>query len=113
MKRILVTGAGGSPSANFIRSLRAADEEYYIVGTDADKYYLQRAEVDAKYLAPFANDPKYIDFLNYIIEKENIEFVHAQNDVEVGFLSENREKINAKTFFPAKETVKILQDKFE
>ena len=36
MKRILVTGAGGSPSANFIRSLRAADEEYYIVGTDAD-----------------------------------------------------------------------------
>ena len=113
MKRILVTGAGGSPSANFIRSLRATDEEYYIVGTDADKYYLQRAEVDAKYLAPFANDPKYIDFLNYIIEKENIEFVHAQNDVEVGFLSENREKINAKTFFPAKETVKILQDKFE
>ena len=39
MKRILVTGAGGSPSANFIRSLRAADEEYYIVGTDADKSY--------------------------------------------------------------------------
>ena len=28
-------------------------------------------------------------------------------------MSENREKINAKTFFPAKETVKILQDKFE
>lgn len=113
MKRILVTGAGGSPSANFIRSLRAADEEYYIVGTDADKYYLQRAEVDVRYLAPLANDPKYIDFLNYIIEKEQIEFVHAQNDVEVGFLSENREKLNAKTFFPAKETVKILQDKFE
>ena len=113
MKRILVTGAGGSPSANFIRSLRAADEEYYIVGTDADKYYLQRAEVDARYLAPLASDPKYTDFLNYVIEKEKIEFVHAQNDVEVGFLSENREKINAKTFFPAKETVKILQDKFE
>ena len=113
MKRILVTGAGGSPSANFIRSLRAADEEYCIIGTDADKYYLQRAEVDRRYLAPLANDPKYIDFLNYIIEKEEVEFVHAQNDVEVSFLSENREKIKAKTFFPAKETVKILQDKFE
>ncbi len=113
MKRILVTGAGGSPSANFIRSLRAANEEYCIIGTDADKYYLQRAEVDRRYLAPLANDPKYIDFLNYIIEKEEVEFVHAQNDVEVSFLSENREKIKAKTFFPAKETVKILQDKFE
>ena len=113
MKRTLVTGAGGSPSANFIRSLRAANEEYCIIGTDADKYYLQRAEVDRRYLAPLANDPKYIDFLNYIIEKEEVEFVHAQNDVEVSFLSENREKIKAKTFFPAKETVKILQDKFE
>lgn len=113
MKRILVTGAGGSPSANFIRSLRAANEEYCIIGTDADKYYLQRAEVDRRYLAPLANDPKYIDFLNYIIEKEEVEFVHAQNDVEISFLSENREKIKAKTFFPAKETVKILQDKFE
>lgn len=113
MKRILVTGAGGSPSVNFTRSLRKSNEEYYIVGTDADKYYLQRAEVDARYLAPLASDPKYVDFLNYIIAKENIEFVHAQNDVEVSFLSENREKINAKTFFPAKETVRILQDKFE
>lgn len=113
MKRILVTGAGGSPSVNFTRSLRQGNEEYYIVGTDADKYYLQRAEVDARYLAPFANDPQYIAFLNHIIAKENIEFVHAQNDVEVAFLSEHREEINAKTFFPAKETVKILQDKFE
>lgn len=113
MKRILVTGAGGSPSVNFTRSLRKGSEEYYIVGTDADKYYLQRAEVDAKYLAPLASDPKYIDFLNYVIDKEQIEFVHAQNDVEVSFLSENREKINAKTFFPAKETVRVLQDKFE
>lgn len=113
MKRILVTGAGGSPSVNFTRSLRQSDEEYYIVGTDADKYYLQRAEVNARYLAPLASDEKYIDFLNYIIDKEKIEFVHAQNDVEVSFLSENREKINAKTFFPKKETVKILQDKFE
>lgn len=113
MRRILVTGAGGSPSVNFTRSLRRGSDEYYIVGTDADKYYLQRAEVDKKYLAPLAKDPKYIDFLNYIIGKENIEFVHAQNDVEVAFLSENREKINAKTLFPKKETVRILQDKFE
>jgi len=111
-KRILVTGAGGSPSANFIRSLRKAPEEFHIVGTDADKYYLMRAETDKRYLVPLAKDPQFIDVLNHIIEKEGVEFVHAQNDVEVNFLSENREKINAKTFFPAKETVKLCQDKF-
>jgi len=113
MKRILVTGAGGSPSVNFTRSLRKGKDDYYIVGTDADKYYLQRAEVDARYLAPRADDPSYIDYLNKIIDKEKIEFIHAQNDVEVGFLSEHREALHAKTLFPAKETVKILQDKFE
>ena len=112
MKRILVTGAGGSPAVNFTRSLRKAPEEFYIVGTDADKYYLQRAETDARYLVPSAKGPSYIDVLNYIIEKEKIEFVHAQNDTEVNFLSENREKVNAKTFFPDKETIRICQDKF-
>ena len=113
MKRILITGAGGSPSVNFTRSLRASKEKYFLVGTDADKYYLHRSEVDKKYLAPLASHPKYIDFLNYIINKEGIDFIHAQNDVEVSFLSENREKLNANTFFPSKKTVKILQDKFE
>ena len=106
MKRILITGAGGSPSVNFTRSLRASKEKYFLVGTDADKYYLHRSEVDKKYLAPLASHPKYIDFLNYIIDKEGIDFVHAQNDVEVSFLSENREKLNANTFFPSKKNCK-------
>ena len=113
MKRILVTGAGGSPAVNFTRSLRKAPEDFYLVGTDADKYYLLRAEVDKRYLVPPVKDPQYLDVLNAIIEKEKIEFVHAQNDTEVNFLSENREKIKAKTLFPAKETVQICQDKFQ
>ena len=112
MKRILVTGAGGSPAVNFTRSLRKAPEDIYLVGTDANKYYLQRAETDAKYLVPTAKDPLYIPILNRIIEQEQIEFVHAQNDVEVNFLSENREKINAKMLLPDRETVRICQDKF-
>lgn len=112
MKRILVTGAGGSPAVNFTRSLRKAPEDFYLVGTDADKYYLQRAEVDARYLVPLVKDPDYIKVLNHIIDTEKIEFVHAQNDAEVNFLSANREKLHAKTLFPDKETVKICQDKF-
>ncbi len=112
MKRVLVTGAGGSPAVNFTRSLSKAPEEFYLVGTDADKYYLNRAETDTKYLVPLVKDPQYLAVLNYIIARENIEFVHAQNDTEVNFLSANREKINAKTLFPDKETVKICQDKF-
>jgi len=112
MKRILVTGAGGSPAVNFTRSLRKAPEDIYIVGTDFDKYYLMRAEVDKRYLVPAARDPQYIDALNKIIDDEKIEFIHAQNDTEVGVLSANRDKLHAKTLFPAQETINTCQDKF-
>jgi carbamoyl-phosphate synthase large subunit len=112
MKRILVTGAGGSPAVNFTRSLRKAPEDIYIVGTDFDKYYLMRAEVDKKYLVPAAKDPLYIDALNKIIDDEKIEFVHAQNDTEVNVLSANRDKLHAKTLFPTQETIDICQDKY-
>lgn len=112
MKRILVTGAGGSPAVNFTRSLREAPEDFYLVGTDAEKYCLMRAETDKRYLVPLCNDSNYIPVLNHIIEKENIEFLHAQNDAEVNTLSANRETLKAKVFLPAKETVKICQDKY-
>ncbi len=112
MKRILVTGAGGSPAVNFTRSLRKAPEDIYIVGTDFDKYYLMRSEVDKRYLVPAAKDPSYIDVLNKIIDEEKIEFVHAQNDTEVNVLSANRDKLHAKTLFPNQKTIEICQDKY-
>jgi biotin carboxylase len=71
-----------------------------------------RAETDDRHLVPRATDPQYIDILNYLIGKYDIGFVHAQNDIEVQVLSENRERIKARTFFPSKETVRICQDKY-
>jgi carbamoyl-phosphate synthase large subunit len=112
MKRILVAGAGGAPSTNFIRSLRKAKEKIYIVGADADKHYLMRSEVDKRYLVPPASDPNYFSVLNQIIKKEKVEFMHMQNDYEIGIVSENREKINTNLFLPSEETIKICQNKF-
>lgn len=112
MKRILVTGAGGSPAVNFIRSLRVCPEKLYIVGTDADKYFLVRAEVDKRYLVPSASSSNFIPILNKIIEKEKIDFIHIQNDFEVGVISKNSHKIKAKLFLPNPETVRVCQNKF-
>jgi len=114
MKRILVTGAGGPPGVNFINSLRYSKEKMYIVGTDIDKMHLEWPNVDKAYLSPCrADNPKYLYFLNNLIEKENIEFVHGQPDQECSFLSQNRNKIKAKTFLPNKKTVEICQNKFK
>jgi predicted ATP-grasp superfamily ATP-dependent carboligase len=113
--RILVTGAGGSAAYNFIESLRdnPNKENFYIVGADVSKFHIELSRVDQRYLIPRVDDPSYLDKVNQIVEKEAIDFVHAQPDVEVDFLSKNRHKVKAKTFFPDQKTVQICQNKME
>jgi hypothetical protein len=112
VKRVLVTGAGGSPATNFVRSLRAAPEPVHLAGTDADRYCLMRAETDSRHLVPPAGDGAYLDVLNAIIERERVDLEHAQNDAEVAFLSEHRGLVGARLFLPAPATVRRCQDKF-
>lgn len=112
MKRVLVTGAGGAPALNFVRSLRLAPESFHIIGTDSNKYYLQRAETDERHLAPRASDEAYVPYMRQLIEDTRVEFVFAQPDPEIAVLSAHRDEIGATTFLPSKETVTLLQDKF-
>ena len=112
-KRILVTGAGGSPGANFIASLRLEkDDNLYLVGADINKQHLELTKgVDAKYILPKADSPEYFDKLNKIIEREKIDFVHSQPEQEVWEISHNKEKVKAKTLFPDPSTLKITYNK--
>jgi predicted ATP-grasp superfamily ATP-dependent carboligase len=111
MKRILVTGAGGSATHNFIDSLRISGEEFYIVGVDTKPYHIELSPVDQRYIVPLAREPHYIDVLNKIIEKEQIEFLHAQPDVEVDILSTNRDRLEAKTMLPSHKTLQTFANK--
>jgi len=110
MKRVLVTGAGGSAGINFIKSLRLAGD-YFIVGADANKWHLELTDANERFIIPRCSSPDYVPRLNRIIERQNIEFLHAQPDVEVEVISENRERIKTRTFLPAKQTVRHLHDK--
>ncbi len=113
MKRILVTGAGGAPATNFVRSLRLTGKDnHYLIGVDADEYCLHRAETNEKYLVPKSKDPDYLPVLNDIIKQTGAELVFAQPDVEIGILSERREELACPVFLPSKETVKICMDKY-
>ena len=113
MKKILVTGCGGAASANFVASLRAADEDFFIIGTDTNKFHLELADADARYTLPSALEPTYLEKLNEIIVKEKAEFVHPQPDPEVLFLSRNREQVKTRLFLPSKQTIEICQNKME
>ena len=110
-KRVLVTGAGGSPATNFVRSLRAGPEPIHLIGTDCNKYYLVRAETDERYLVPRASNAEYLTVLNGIIRETGSEFVHAQNDEELAVISAHRDELDAGTFLPSKETVAVCLDK--
>lgn len=82
-----------------------------MVGVDRQPYHLELADVQARYLVPAASDPAYVDVLNRVIEREGVEFVHPQPDVEVTALSEGRERLAARMLLPAKETLRVCQDK--
>ena len=60
MKRILITGAGGAPALNFVRSLRLAGEPFHLVGVDSNKHYLARAETDERHLIPAVHEPSHV-----------------------------------------------------
>jgi len=108
---VLVTGAGGSAAANFVQSLRAAPEPFYIVGTDARREHLELADVDVRYLLAPSEDASYLDELNAVIEAEEVDVVHPQPDPEVLRVAAAARDVRARTFLPAAETIAVCQDK--
>jgi len=114
VKKVLITGAGGPAGVNVLRSLRDCGEKMEVYGTDISNYHCEYAKpwVSKVFIVPRCTDTAhYIPAINNIIAKHKVEFVHPQPDIEVTVLSENREKINALTYLPTKETVRICQDK--
>jgi carbamoyl-phosphate synthase large subunit len=112
VKRILVTGAGGAPATNFVRSLRLAGEEVHLIGVDCDKYYLARAETDEAHLVPRCGAADYLAVLNSIVEESGAGLVFAQPDMEIEVLSERREEVATRLFLPSKETIRTCLSKY-
>lgn len=117
MKRILTTACGGPSTLSFTRSLRDADPDrtkYFLVGTDSDRWNVFRSEVNRSYLCPLATDPKYIPFIKKLIEKERIDFLHSQPELEAYIIGKNRDEIlrtGCRLFMPRQETIESLRDK--
>lgn len=114
MLRLLVCGAGGAPSNNFIRSLRESDADYYIIGTSSLPTDLFLADIDERHVVPRAIDPSYWNSLSTLLTRSKPAFIHAQNDYEVRAISRLRDKImgaGVELYLPAAETVEACVDK--
>jgi carbamoyl-phosphate synthase large subunit len=111
-KRILLSGAGGGPALNFVRSLRLAEEPFHVIGVDADKYRLLRAETDEAHLVPRASEPTYLPVMKQIAAESGAEMIFAQPDVEITVLSQHRDELGLRTFWPSHSTIVACQDKY-
>ncbi len=113
MKRILITGAGGAPALNFLKSLRLAAEPFYTIGADCNKYHLAGAQTDERHLVPRADDEDYIPILRELIVETGAQLLFTQPDCEIAIISEHRDELDILTFLPSRETVRTCQNKYD
>jgi carbamoyl-phosphate synthase large subunit len=112
MIRVVVTGAGGSPAIGFVRSLRAAPEQFYIIGFDTNPYTLQRAQTDERYLVPRPSDPAYLPVVLDIFNATKPDLLHVQISAEMVAISALRESLPCRTFLPRHQTIVTCEDKY-
>ena len=104
MKKILVTGSGGIGGVNFVRALRATDEEFFLVGTDFNQYYLEFPDVNLRVNTPRHSDSTFLPQIKKIVNEYQIDFVHPQPSSEALVISQDNE-LKSKTFLPSSTVI--------
>lgn len=114
--RVLVTNAGEGPGINFCRSLRLADQPYYIIAAEPVPYRFWNVEADEKHPLVAGSDPRFIPHLRALAARTRADVVYTSdtND-ELLKLSKHREEIistGAKVLMPDNAKVAIFEDKW-
>lgn len=116
MAKILIAGAGGTPSEGVINSLLLSCQQEEIIGMGAIPSDLAASNAKRKYVIPYANDPFYKKELLKILNKECPNLVHFQNDLEVYHASLIRDEIMAcgtKIYMPRHEVIETCVSKWK
>lgn len=112
-RRLLITGAGGAATSNLIRSLHAADPSLAIIGCHHDRFALKRSSAQRNYLTPLSASPDFPDTLLRIIDKEQIDLVIPNNDLDVKIIAALRDTVPCRLFLPRKHVIELCQDKYD
>lgn len=116
MARILIGGAGGAPSNNFIRSLRESTRQDYLIGMSSKSTDLFLANVDEKHIVPPSIDAEYSSRMFSLLNRTKPDFLHVQHDFEVRAISRLRnpiQELGVKLFLPLQNTIETCVDKFK
>ena len=114
MAKVLIAGAGGTPSENVIRSLQECDKNEEIIGMGSEIIDLVLSSAAKKYLIPYAVESSYKAKLISLLKFEKPDLVHFQNDIEIREASRLRSEIldlGVKLFMPDHEVIENCVDK--
>ncbi|MEM5583395.1 hypothetical protein WNZ15_13095 [Roseibium sp. AS2] len=113
-RKVLVLSAGDPAGINFCKSLALQPDRFQIQGADTDIYRLHLACADSRHLLPPPGDENYLAALNRLIEEVEPDLLYAADtNAELIFVSENRDRINARVFMPPPAAVTSYENKFE
>lgn len=111
-KRLLVTEAGTGASEYLIRSLRAGDDEFVIVGCHWDQFFLRNSSASRRWMVPTPSDPGYAVAVSRIVDREGIDLILPNADESVAALSVARRRFPGCLFLPRHKVVRVCQDKY-
>jgi carbamoyl-phosphate synthase large subunit len=111
MKKILITGAGGSTASYLCRSL---EKKYQIILCDANPDCAGLHSKYKSYVVPFGSDPKFEEVLTKIIEENNIDYAAPGCDTELSKFWNMKEKFgNLRLILPNKDFIDLSLNKKE
>jgi carbamoyl-phosphate synthase large subunit len=112
MKKVLVTGIGGGVGQGILRNLRGERFDIAIVGTNTAAVSAGNHLCDAVHVVPYAYDPTYVQTINTIVEREQIDLIIPSTDYETYYLMVAREQIPATIAASPADTSRMCLDKY-
>lgn len=87
---VLVTAVGGNVGQGVIKSLRAAERRFRIVGIDMEPLAAGFLMADAAYCVPRTGAPGFLDALGAILDKQGIEAIYVCSPPELEWFSTHK-----------------------
>lgn len=111
--RLLVLGAGGSAADNWIKSIRLAHPDAWILGVDSNPFTIHASCADTVRVIDTtpADSEAHAAELAWLVNLYRIDYVHAQPDEETLFLADLMPGVLPTLALPKASIVRLCQDK--
>ncbi len=109
--KILITAAGGGGTNGILKTFSNSDIEF--IGINSNFHVAAASSLKYNYLVPRASEEQaYLDAINSIIEKHNVEFIIPNSDLEAEILAKHIDQLKCRVFVNSLREMEISNDKF-